>query len=207
MTNTPDSVNADRPGFEATSPSLLARVQANQPGSWERLVDLYAPLVYHWCRRSALSPEDAADVFQEVFRSVAEHISGFRRDRAGATFRGWLRTIARNKIHDLFRRLQGRARAVGGSDAQLRLLAVPEPISEEEDPEEAGLLQRQVRQALETLRGDFEPRTWQAFWKVQIEGQSTADVSAELGMTAAAVRKAKLRVLRRLREELGDLLE
>ncbi len=53
MDPTPRSVNA-------TSPSLLARVQANRPGSWERLVDLYAPLVYHWCRRSALSPEDAA---------------------------------------------------------------------------------------------------------------------------------------------------
>ena len=103
MDPTPRSVNA-------TSPSLLARVQANQPGSWERLVDLYAPLVYHWCRRSALSPEDAADVFQEVFRSVAEHIAGFRRDRAGATFRGWLRTITRNKINDHFRRSQGRAR-------------------------------------------------------------------------------------------------
>lgn len=134
--------------MDATSPSLLARVQANQPGSWERLVDLYAPLVYHWCRRSALGPEDAADVFQEVFRSVAEHIAGFRRDRAGATFRGWLRTITRNKIHDHFRRLQGRARAAGGTDAQLRLLAVPD-APDEEDAEEAGLLHRQVRGAVE----------------------------------------------------------
>ncbi len=199
MDPTPRSVNA-------TSPSLLARVQANQPGSWERLVDLYAPLVYHWCRRSALSPEDAADVFQEVFRSVAEHIAGFRRDRAGASFRGWLRTITRNKIHDHFRRQQGRAQAAGGTDAQLRMLAVPE-APEEEDAQEAGLLHQQVRRAVEMLQGEFEPRTWQAFWKVQIEGQSTTDVGAELAMTAAAVRKAKLRVLRRLREELGDLLE
>jgi RNA polymerase sigma-70 factor (ECF subfamily) len=198
MSNTPHSLGA-------TSPSLLARVQANQPGSWERLVDLYAPLVYHWCRRSGLAAEDAADVFQEVFRSVAEHVVGFRRDRPGSTFRGWLRTITRNKIHDHFRRLQGRAQAVGGTDAQLRLLAVAVP--EEEDPEEAGLLSRQVRQALESLRGEFEQRTWQAFWQVQMEGRPTADVGAELGMTAAAVRKAKLRVLRRLREELGDLLE
>jgi RNA polymerase sigma-70 factor (ECF subfamily) len=200
MTHTPNSAGA-------TSPSLLARVQANAPGSWERLVDLYAPLVYHWCRRAGLGQEDAADVFQEVFRAVAEHVGGFRRDRAGATFRGWLRTIARNKIHDHFRRIQGRARAAGGSDAQMRLLAVPGPAPDEEDPDEAGLLHRQVRQALETLRGEFEPRTWQAFWAVQMDGRPTADVGAELGMTAAAVRKAKLRVLRRLREELGELLE
>ncbi|HVS37891.1 MAG TPA: sigma-70 family RNA polymerase sigma factor [Gemmataceae bacterium] len=199
-------MNPSSHSADATSPSLLARVQANQPGSWERLVDLYGPLIYYWCRRSALSPEDAADVFQEVFRSVAEHIAGFRRDRAGATFRGWLRTITRNKIHDHFRRAHDRAVAAGGSDAQRWLLAVP-AAPEEEDAEEAGLLHQQVRRAVEALRGEFEPRTWQAFWKVQMEGESTADVGAELDMTAAAVRKAKLRVLRRLREELGDLLE
>ena len=192
---------------DATSLSLLARVQANQPGSWERLVDLYAPLIYHWCRRSALSPEDAADVFQDVFRSVAEHIAGFRRDRAGATFRGWLRTITRNKIHDHFRRSAGpgaggrrhrRPAATAGRAGSRRTRRTRK---------RRGCCTGRCARPLEALRGEFEPRTWQAFWKVQIEGQSTADVGAELDMTPAAVRKAKLRVLRRMREELGDLLE
>ena len=89
---------------QATSLTLLQRVQARQPAAWERFVDLYAPLVLHWCRRGGLSTEDAADVFQEVFRSVAEHIADFRRDRASDTFRGWLRTITRNKMLDHFRR-------------------------------------------------------------------------------------------------------
>ena len=38
----------------ATSLTLLQRVQARQPAAWERLVDLYAPLVLHWCRRAGL---------------------------------------------------------------------------------------------------------------------------------------------------------
>jgi RNA polymerase sigma-70 factor (ECF subfamily) len=194
------------PSGEATSPSLLARAQDNQPAAWEKLVDLYAPLVYHWCRRCDLSPEDTADVFQEVFRSVAAHLGGFRRDRAGDTFRGWLRTITRNKIRDHFRRRQEQPQAAGGTDAQLRILAVPEPLAED-DPSEADLVHQQVRRSLEELRGEFEQRTWQAFWQVQMEGRSTEDVAAELGMTAAAVRKAKYRVLRRLREALGDLLD
>src|SRR4051794_38956050 len=83
-------------GPDATSPSLLLRVQGNQAAAWERLVELYAPLVYHWCRRARLGEEDTADVFQEVFRAVARTIGAFRRDRAGDTFRGWLRTITRN---------------------------------------------------------------------------------------------------------------
>ena len=191
---------------DSTSLSLLARVQGNQPAAWEQLVELYAPLVYHWCRRGGLGPDDGADVFQEVFRAVAEHIGAFRRDRAGDTFRGWLRTITRNKVRDLFRRRQEQPRAEGGSDAQLRMLAVPDPLADE-GPEEVDLVAGQLRRALESLRGEFEERTWRAFWEVQMEGRATDEVGAELEMTASAVRKAKFRVLRRLREELGDLME
>jgi RNA polymerase sigma-70 factor (ECF subfamily) len=195
------------PTTHATSLSLLVRVQANEPGAWERLIGLYAPLVYHWCRRGGLTGEDTPDVFQEVFRAVAEHIQGFRRDRAGDTFRGWLRTITRNKVRDHYRRQAGQPRAAGGTDAQLQLQRVPEPVADTEDPEEAGIVVQQLHRTLEAIRGEFEERTWQAFWKVQMEGQDTADVGTVLGMTAAAVRKAKFRVLRRLREELDDLLD
>jgi RNA polymerase sigma-70 factor (ECF subfamily) len=191
---------------DATSLTLLGRVQANEPGAWERLIDLYAPLVYHWCQRGGLRDEDAADVFQEVFRAVAEHIAGFRRDRPGDTFRGWLRTITRNKVRDHGRRHAGQPRAAGGTDAQLRLQSVPQS-AEPDDPEETGLVIRQLHRTLEAIRGEFEERTWQAFWMVQMEGRDTSAVGAELGMTAAAVRKAKFRVLRRLREELDDLLD
>jgi RNA polymerase sigma-70 factor (ECF subfamily) len=190
----------------ATSPSLLLRVQASQAGAWERLVDLYAPLVYHWCRRARLSAEDAADVFQEVFRAVARHIGGFRRDRAGDSFRGWLRTITRNKIRDHFRRHEQEPQGRGGTDAQLSLQAVPNPVLPEEDASEIDLVHRQLHRVLEEIRGEFEERTWQAFWQVQMEERDTDAVGAALGMTAAAVRKAKFRVLRRLRQELGDLL-
>jgi RNA polymerase sigma-70 factor (ECF subfamily) len=191
---------------QATSLTLLQRVQARQPAAWERFVDLYAPLVLHWCRRAGLSSDDASDVFQEVFRSVAEHIADFRRDRAGDTFRGWLRTITRNKIHDHFRRQQRQPAAAGGSDMQRQLLDVADPL-DEADPSENALLSRQLHQALESIRPDVEEQTWTAFWKVQMENREPRDVAVELGMTPAAVRKARYRVLQRLREEIGDLIE
>src|SRR3954452_3152176 len=109
--------------MSAMSPSLLLRVQANQAGAWERLVELYAPLVYHWCRRSQLGPEDTSDVFQEVFRAVAQHIREFRRDRPSDSFRGWLRIITQNKIRDHFRRVEHQPKAAGGTDAHVRIHA------------------------------------------------------------------------------------
>src|SRR5262245_29431146 len=68
-------------GSASTSSTLLERVRAQDQEAWQRLVHLYSPLVYGWCRRSGLQDADAADVGQEVFRDVAGAIAGFRRDR------------------------------------------------------------------------------------------------------------------------------
>ena len=61
--------------------------------------------------------------------------------------------------------------------------------------------------ALDLLREHFEERTWTAFIRVAIQRDNTADVAADLGMTTGAVRKAKARVIKRLRDEFGELLE
>ena len=170
------------------------------------MVALYAPLVIRWCRGWGLRDEDAADVFQEVFQSVAAHLSAFRRTRTGDTFRGWFGTITRNKVCDLHRRREREPPGVGGSEARHFLAQVPqEPPAEEvstADAAEAEVLHR----ALELIRDDFEPRTWAAFWQTAVEGRAAGDVAADLGMRPGAVRVAKSRVLHRLREDLGDLL-
>jgi len=198
--------DAGRSSSTATQRSLLDRARARDPAAWERMVALYAPLVLSWCRAWGLRGEDAADVFQEVFQAVAAHLAGFRRDRTGDTFRGWLRTITRNKVHDLYRRREREPAGIGGSEARALLAQMPEaePTAESGpgEPAEGELLHR----ALELIRGDFEPRTWEAFWQTAVEGRATADVAADLGMTPGAVRVAKSRVLHRLRTDLGELL-
>ncbi|MBM3997591.1 MAG: sigma-70 family RNA polymerase sigma factor [Planctomycetes bacterium] len=146
-----------------TSPSLLMRVQADDQSAWTRLVEFYAPLVYHWCRRAQLDPEDAADIFQETFRAVAKHIRDFRRDRPSDSFRGWLRTITQNKIRDHFRRLQDEPKAAGGTDANLRMNAAADPISLEEDDAEQSVVNQVLHRVLESIRSEFEERTWTAF--------------------------------------------
>jgi len=192
-----------RSSSTATSRSLLAGARARDAVAWERMVTLYAPLVLHWCRQWGLSPDDAADVFQDVFQSVAAHIGGFRREKDGDTFRGWLRAITRNKVNDCYRRRQREPGGVGGSEARVLLSQLPD-VSDEDGSDvvaENALLHR----ALDLVRGEFEPRTWQAFWRTAVEGRPAGEVAEELSMSAGAVRVAKSRVLHRLRAELGDL--
>jgi RNA polymerase sigma-70 factor (ECF subfamily) len=191
---------SELPGL--TSLTLLARVKDRDPQAWQRLLHLYGPLVFHWCRRWRLSSEDAADVSQEVFQALATHIDRFERDGPGQSFRGWLWTIARNKMLDHFRRAQRQPNAAGGSAAQFMLQSVPEQLPQDDD--EAASSTGLVHRALDLIRGEFEERTWQMFWRSTVAGQAPRDIGAEMGVSADAVRMAKSRVLRRLRQELAD---
>jgi RNA polymerase sigma-70 factor (ECF subfamily) len=203
----------DRP-LGSTSQSLLAGAKLGAPASWERLVRLYAPLVASWCRRWEVAEQDVGDVLQEVFSAVAAHLDRFRTERPTDTFRGWLRTIARNKVVDHFRRRAFEPVAGGGTDAALQMQQVPDAgaISEPHDasgdaPADGAFVESLLRAALESIRGEFHERTWQAFWGVAVEGRRAADVAADLNMKPGTVRVAKSRVLLRLRRELGDLPE
>jgi RNA polymerase sigma-70 factor, ECF subfamily len=208
--NDPDNAGsgAGAQSSAPTSRSLLDCVRAGETGAWDRLVALYAPLVFHWCRRRGLQEQDVADIFQEVFLAVATHIGGFRKERPADTFRGWLHRITGNKLNDHFRRRGAEPDGVGGTEANQRLaqLAAP-PESEADSAAEADAERGLFHRALELIRGAFEERTWRAFWRTAVEGAAAADVAADLGMTPGAVRVAKSRVLHRLREELGDLFE
>jgi RNA polymerase sigma-70 factor (ECF subfamily) len=197
--------------------SLIDRLRTDDADAWDRLVELYAPLVAHWCRRWRMTEADVADVLQEVFQAVASHLSSLRLDRQADTFRGWLQTITANKIHDFFRKQEREPRATGGSEALERMTQFPDLAQAESSADATGSVaptsddasqERQLfRRGLELIRGEFEPRTWQAFWQTAVDDRAVKDVAADLGMTPGAVRVAKSRVLHRLRAELGDMLE
>jgi RNA polymerase sigma-70 factor (ECF subfamily) len=195
---------------ESTSRSLLRRARERDAAAWEKLTAVYSPLVYEWCRRAGVRINDAADVVQEVFRSVATGLSGFRKDRPGDTFRGWLWTITRNKIHDHFRVRTELPDARGGTAAQFALQQLPDETPRDaEQAEDARLQSKLARRAVCLMQSDFEESTWQAFWLTAVEQQPAQAVAEQLDMSTAAVYMAKSRVLRRLREELDglDLME
>jgi RNA polymerase sigma-70 factor (ECF subfamily) len=190
-----------------TSTTLLDQAKAGDATAWTRLEFLYTPLVRWWCRRHGVrGPQDVEDVTQEVFATVSGKIGGFTKGEAGS-FRSWLYTITWHKAGDHYRRTRAQPAGAGGSDAHGRLEQLPEaaPDSSSDDQvaSEQAIL---VRRALELVRPEFQSRTWEAAWRVAVDGQSPADVAAALGMTAGAVYTAKSRVLGRLRELLTDLL-
>jgi RNA polymerase sigma-70 factor, ECF subfamily len=190
----------------ATSSSLLEGVKALDSQAWQRLVELYGPLVYRWCRRSQVRAEDAKDIVQEVFSAVATHIGGFHQHEGGGGFRAWLFTITRNKIRDFFRRCGNDPLASGGTEAYERLQRLPG----ESATDEAASANRAdnillVRRAVRLVRQEFAERTWEMYCRVTTLDEKPAEVAARFGVSVTAVYQAKSRVLRRLREVLDEL--
>ncbi len=166
-----------------TSMTLLGRLrsEAVDQGAWDRLVYLYGPQIRTWAARRGVSGADADDVEQEVFGEAMRGLAGFRRDRPGDSFRGWLHGITRNVLLRRAERAARQFRAVGGTDALANLNALPQQESDEPDPpDERNAL---YRRGLELVRSEFEGRTWRAFWEHVVDGRTPAEVAADLGVS------------------------
>ncbi len=79
----------------------------------------------------------------------------------------------------------------------LRLMSLADPDKDGASVDAAGTspLPDLVRRTLNHVREQVSEQTWSAFWRSMVDGQSSSDVAAELGISSGAVRKAKARVL------------
>src|SRR5262245_2192613 len=187
--------------MHTTPVSLLERLrQPVDQAAWDRFVDLYTPLLYHWARRFGFAEPDAADFLQDIFAILVRELPQFSYEPT-KRFRGWLWTIAVNKWRERQRRVGARPMAVPDG------FEVADPLDAAHEFDEAEYHKYVVDRALQLMKADFQPATWQACWQYVVEGRPAADVAAELGITVNAVHLAKSRVLRRLRRELEGLLE
>jgi len=216
----------------STKSEFLSRLRARDDEAWRRFAALYGPWLYALCRREGLQPNDAADVMQEVLWKVASKLDGFHHDSAKGSFRGWLSVVARNELYDHLRARGKRPLAVGGTDFQRTVDDLCDEAAPGENSESgpapttagragnppSGALPSSAngssiaemdmgavaRRALDRIAREVEPSTLRAFMAMAVEGRSSAEIAAELGISKNAVRNAKARVLRRLRLELGE---
>ena len=190
----------------STHSSLLRRAALHDGRAWQELVDLYGPLISTWCRRTGADWHMTADCIQEVFLVLANRLDTFRPTGSSGAFRAWLWSIARNKLIDLFRAANRQPLASGGSTAHLAMQSVAaEQDWMRDEPTEIFDVGSLTRRAIEQVRSEFTAQSWTVFERTVVDGIETSIVSKELGVSPSAIRQAKSRILRRLRQQLGDL--
>lgn len=186
-----------------TRPSLLVRLRQQADGAaWAEFVAHYGPMILSWCRQRGLQPSDADDVAQMVLLRLARRMRTFQYDPEQGSFRAWLRTMARYAITDFYNEQRERGSGDTQVQASLESVAAREDLLRRLDE---AFDQELLIEALQRAQRRVEPKTWQAFERTAVQGQSALEVAADLGMPVASVYKARSRILVILREELAVL--
>ena len=189
-----------------TSLSLLDRLKVARPESsdWKRLQGVYLPLILRWLGQVPGLGDESADLAQEVLVVVFREVPRFDRHREGS-FRAWLRQVTVNKVRN-YRRQRQRRPAVGLDPADGFLERLSDPNGNLAREWDRAHDKHVVEKLLTIVQSDFTPTTWEAFRRFGIDGVPSRRVAEELGLSENAVILAKSRVLKRLREEAGELL-
>ncbi len=197
MKNAPHAVTTDE--------AMISNIKKETYKDWTNFVHKYSPLVYHWCRRSGFTPEDSADIIQNVFFSVYRSIHTFNKNNNTHSFRSWLWKITRHRICDFANLKKGKPTACGGTELNQLLNNHPDPNHESESSYDEDSLFNLLHIAMTNVSSQVNDHTWQAFELLSFESYSPKEVAELLGMSQAAVRMLKSRVLKKLREEIERL--
>ena len=190
-----------------TRVSLLLRIQdPADHKAWNEFIGLYASIVYAFARKRGLQDSDAADLMQEVFRSIAKAIGGWTYDSNKGKFRSWLYAITRNKVFNFLDAQRRQPRGSGDSNIHRRLDEQSDGTDEREEWDRE-YERKTFAWAAEQIEGEFHKNTWRAFWMTAVEDKSVKEVGDKLGMSAGAIYVAKSRVIARLREKIAEVRE
>jgi RNA polymerase sigma-70 factor (ECF subfamily) len=186
--------------------SLLGRLKTtpDDPQVWREFVTLYGGTIYRWCRGWGLQQADAEDVTQQVFLNLSMRMRNFCHDPR-RSFLGWLKTVAQHERQHYMTR-QRRAGQAGGGDCAAQLLAAIEAREDLSRRLEETFDHELLQQAAVTVRLRVDPKTWDAFDLMAVQGRRGADVARRLGMRVGTVFVARSRVQRMLRDEVRRTL-
>ena len=123
---------------------IVAQARRGELSAFEELVTRYEKRVYAIALRSSGSPEDAADITQEVFLRAWRSMKDFRGDSGFAT---WLFRITMNQCVDYARHKQSQPPTqplVQGEDDEERELPLPDTAPSPEELSRARIALRKI---------------------------------------------------------------
>lgn len=170
---------------------LVLAARAGDQTSWNAIVDRFTSLLWAVARAHRLDQGDAADVVQNTWLRLVEHLDGITEPEA---LPGWLTTTARREAWGVLRR---RKRELMSRDEDLPAGLV--------DPEaaalDAGLLETERDRQLWASFAELSPRC-QRLLRVLMATDPPAyrEVSQALGIPVGSIGPTRMRCLDRLRD-------
>jgi RNA polymerase sigma factor (sigma-70 family) len=188
------SVDQDlAPGSEPISDhpvaTLVMRARNGDQLAWDALVERYAPLIWSLCRRYRLDGADTADVSQNVWLQLVNHLGKIRDP---AALPGWLATTTRRACQRMLNKAQAPHAALHALDAD----NIPDEQANMVEHVLAAERHAALREALTRL-----PLRDQQLIALLIEDPPVpyAEISARLGIPVGSIGPNRRRCLDKLR--------
>ena len=211
--------------FLPTRQSLLSRLKDwDDHESWRDFFDTYWRLIYGLGVKSGLTHAEAEDVVQETLLAVAKEMPDFKYDPGRGSFKGWLLEITRRRIaNQVRRRMKDRHGAAGPlvgeatrqrsaerSEPDQRRTAtverVPDPNSDEMEKLWDQEWRRNLLEAsIVRVKKRVNAKQYQMFNLYVMMQWPMNQVKKTLGVSAAQVYMAKMRIGRLIKSEVRTL--
>ena len=171
---------------------------------------MYRNLIYGVAMKYGLSDADAQDIIQETMRSVTGKLKEFNYDPKVGSFKGWLLQNARWRILELLRQQKPMFQrpSTSGDDTRRTgtMERVPDPSGNDLDEVWEGEWQRTLLdRAMAKVKQEVRPLQYQIFDCYVIKQWPVEKVTKALGVSATQAYLAKLRVGKKLRDEVRRL--
>lgn len=181
-----------------TPASLLFRLRAPEDkAAWDRFVELYSPLLYHWAKLLGCQESDRADLVQDVFVILWRKMPEFEYD-AGRSFHAWLKTVFMNRFRTLARQRAPQnmesGEQISGADAEV-------VFDDSED------MQYVLRKVLSFIEIEFSELHQQVFREYVLQERDPDAIASALGISVGTVYGIKSKVLSRLKQEVRQIFD
>lgn len=167
---------------------------------WQSFVDRYRPMIERYAHRLGLPHHDAADAAQQTLVAFCNAYQEGKYDRSKGRLRVWLFGIARNQTLNLIRKRARRDVQVAGEPDQTDFFAKIPGDDELEKTWEDEWREAVLRQCLQEVRREFDPKSIEAFELFAWKGLPAQEVAERLDMTPNAVFIVKHRVMKRIKD-------
>ena len=174
---------------------------AEELQDFDRVVQLYRPVVFRFILASLRDRDDAESLTQDCFLRAFRNRSRFRGEAAVKT---WLMQIAANLIRDLTRsrRFQFWKRAESNAT---RVHDLAEFLSSRDASPETRTLLREQLHAVWTASGKLSEKQRAVFVLRFVEDMELLEIAAVLQMKEGTVKKHLFRALHTVREQMRRL--
>lgn len=178
-------------GEDVQEQEMIAQLLQKDERGMEALLQHYGPLMRYIIAPILPDPQDREECLSEVSMRVWSRVAQF--DPARGSWTAWLTAITRNTVRNYHRSAQNRR------DTQ----AIPEGTPAPDVSPEEAILQAERSAALHDALARLGQNDRALFYRKYYYLQSTAQIAAELGMTARAVEGRLYRLKKQLRRMLG----